>query len=85
MAIKIRAVIFDYGNVLCPMPSPSAFEGLARTAGIPPPSFLVSLWRHRLDYDRGTLDSPAYWREIARDYGKQFTDVQIQKDRKSVV
>ncbi|MHB8655314.1 MAG: HAD family hydrolase [Terriglobia bacterium] len=79
MAYKIRAVIFDYGNVLCPMPSPLAFEEMAGLAEIPSPAFLVSLWRHRLDYDRDTLDSPAYWREIARDNGKRFTDVQIQK------
>src|SRR5579863_5138962 len=79
MAYKIRAVIFDYGNVLCPMPSPSAFQELARTAGIPSPSFLQSLWRHRLEYDRGALDGPSYWQQIASDHGKQFTDGQVQK------
>jgi len=79
MAITIRAVIFDYGNVLCPMPPPSAFEELARIAEIPSPLFLESLWRYRLEYDRGALDSPAYWQEIARDNGRKFTDGQIQK------
>ncbi len=79
MALKIRAVIFDYGNVLCPMPPPSAFEELTHAAGIPSPFFLESLWRHRLDYDRGTLDGRAYWQEIAKDNGKKFTEEQIQK------
>jgi len=78
MAYKIRAVIFDYGNVLCPMPSPLAFEEMAGLAEIPSPDFLESLWRHRIEFDRGTLDSPAYWREIARGNGKSFTDGQIR-------
>lgn len=79
MVPNIRAVIFDYGNVLCPMPPPSAFEDLAHTAGIPSQLFLESLWRHRLEYDRGTLNGPAYWQEIARENGKIFSDEQIQK------
>src|SRR5579859_7756769 len=79
MAYKIRAVIFDYGNVLCPMPSPLAFEEMAGLAEIPSPAFLKSLWRHRLNYDRGTLDGPAYWQQIAGDHGKQFTNGQVHK------
>ena len=79
MTSNIRAVIFDYGNVLVPMPPPTAFEELIHTAGIPSPSFLESLWRHRLEYDRGALDSAAYWHKIALDNGKKFTDRQIHK------
>jgi len=79
MPIHIRAVIFDYGNVLVPMPPPSAFEKLVDTAGIPSSSFLESLWRHRLEYDRGALDSPSYWQKIARENGTEFTDGQIHK------
>lgn len=77
MAKNIRAVIFDYGNVLCPMPPPPAFENLARIAGIPPDSFIKSLWRYRLDYDRGTLNGTAYWQQVAQENGKQFSDLQV--------
>jgi putative hydrolase of the HAD superfamily len=79
MATTIRAVIFDYGNVLCPMPLPSAFEGLVRLAGIPSAALFESVWRHRLDYDRGTLDGPSYWRRIAEENGKIISDAEIGK------
>jgi len=74
MAKNIRAVIFDYGNVLCPMPPPSAFENLAQIAGIPPVPFIEILWRHRLDYDRGTLDSVAYWKLVGKESGTILSD-----------
>jgi putative hydrolase of the HAD superfamily len=77
MAKNIRAVIFDYGNVLCPMPPHSAFENLARIAGIPSAPFIKTLWQHRLDYDRGTLDSMAYWKRVGGENGKTFSDLQI--------
>jgi putative hydrolase of the HAD superfamily len=77
MAKNIRAVIFDYGNVLCPMPPPTAFENLARIAGIPAAPFIKTLWQHRLDYDRGTLDSTAYWKRVGEENGKTFSDLQI--------
>jgi len=79
MASVLRAVIFDYGNVLCPMPQPPDFEELARTAGIQPVLFLQSVWRHRLDYDRGTLDGPAYWQKVGEENGKKFTAAQIRR------
>jgi len=79
MASALQAVIFDYGNVLCPMPQPHDFEELARAAGIPLAPFLESVWRHRLDYDRGTLDGPAYWQKVAEEDGKTFTEAQIRR------
>lgn len=79
MSSALQAVIFDYGNVLCPMPRPRDFEELAHTAGVPSTVFLPSLWRYRLDYDRGTLDGPAYWRQVAKENGKEFSEAQIRK------
>ena len=79
MARNIRAVIFDYGNVLCPMPPPSAFEEMAIISGIPTAPFVESLWRYRLDYDRGTLDGTSYWKKVATANQIQFTSSQIAK------
>ena len=79
MPFALQPVILDYGNVLCPMPQPNDFEELARTAGIQSTVFLQSLWRYRLDYDRGTLDGPAYWRQVAKENGKEFSEAQIRK------
>ena len=75
--MNIRAVIFDYGNVLCPFPPASAFEEMARISGIPTAPFIESLWRYRLDYDRGTLDGISYWKRIATSNEENFSDSQI--------
>jgi len=61
------------------MPPASAFEEMARLSGIPSASFIDSLWRYRLDYDRGTLDGTSYWKKIAASNEKQFSDSQIDK------
>ncbi len=79
MNYPFQAVIFDYGNVLCPMPEPAAFETLAKIAGIPSSVLVKSLWQYRLEYDRGALDGPSYWRQIATDHGRKFSEGQIQR------
>ncbi|HEV2350061.1 MAG TPA: HAD family phosphatase [Terriglobia bacterium] len=61
------------------MPPPSAFEDLVGISGIPSAPLLESLWRFRLDYDRGTLDGPAYWRQIAMENGKSLSNLQISQ------
>jgi len=77
--LPIRAVILDYGNVLCPLPAISAYAELRSLAGIEDPQFQESFWRYRLDYDRGTLDGTAYWRRVAQANGKEYSDALIQK------
>ena len=76
--MSIRAVIFDFGGVLCPMPGTADLEPLRRLSGIPEPAFEACFWRRRLDYDRGTLDGPAYWRDIAQQVGTTFSTQQIE-------
>ncbi len=76
---SIRAVILDYGNVLCVWPGAEEFEALYRLSGIPPEKFQECFWRYRRDYDRGTLDGPAYWRKVARDAAVAFTNGQIEQ------
>jgi putative hydrolase of the HAD superfamily len=77
--MPIRAVIFDFGNVLCPMPRVSDYEELRALAGLERQQFQDLFWRYRLDYDRGTLDGTAYWRRVAQANGKAFSDGLIQK------
>jgi len=42
--------------------------GLGREA------FLSAYWRHRFDYDRGLIDSRAYWGRIAAELGANMDD-----------
>jgi len=78
--MPIRAVIFDFGNVLLnPMPPALAYEPLRELTGLEETAFHDYFWRYRLDYDRGTLDGAAYWRRIAEANGRVFSDALIPK------
>jgi putative hydrolase of the HAD superfamily len=63
----IKAVLFDYGNVLSGPPDPAAREEMKRILGVDEQRFRAIYWKHRDDYDRGTLTSVAYWERVARD------------------
>jgi putative hydrolase of the HAD superfamily len=63
----IRAVLFDYGMVLSGPPDPAAREEMKRILDVDEERFRAIYWKHRDDYDRGTLNSVAYWEHVARD------------------
>jgi putative hydrolase of the HAD superfamily len=37
-------------------------------------SFFAAYWKHRFDYDRGLIDSLAYWRRITAELGAGFSE-----------
>ena len=74
---KIKAVIFDYGEVLCYPPSREEMGRMAAPFGMDPVPFR-KLWdRDRLRYDRGDLSPEAYWSGLTKDAGTQLTPEQI--------
>jgi putative hydrolase of the HAD superfamily len=64
---NIRSVLFDYGLVLSGPPDPAAREEMKQILGVDEERFRAIYWRHRDDYDRGTLNSVAYWERVAHD------------------
>ncbi len=68
-APEIRAVLFDYGQVLSLGPNAAAWERLRQTVGGTPEIFHKAYWEPRHDYDRGTLDGTAFWHHVARSVG----------------
>ncbi len=73
----VKAVIFDYGEVLCHRPKA---EEIARLAGF----FnirvdqLPALWeRNRGPYDRGDLAPEVYWSALAKDAGVELAPEQL--------
>ena len=74
----ITTVIFDFGYVLSLPPQPSDYQNLATLAGINGKAFEEIYWGQRADYDRGTIDGPAYWQRIAEAAGKEITPAQIE-------
>src|SRR3984885_11198756 len=61
---SVRAVVFDYGNVLCLEQTPEDMKGMALVCGIPHERFSELYWKLRPPYDRGDIDGPAYWTAV---------------------
>ncbi len=78
---KIKAVILDYGEVLCYPPTAEEMGRIAAPFGMDPVPFR-QLWdRDRLRYDRGDLSPEAYWSGVAKDTGTQLTPGQFAQLR----
>jgi putative hydrolase of the HAD superfamily len=75
--MHIRAVIFDYGEVLCHPPTPEAIGRLASVFQVSPKDFPELYMRNRGPYDRGDLTAEAYWMKLAHDAGVEIAGNQI--------
>jgi putative hydrolase of the HAD superfamily len=60
----VRAVVFDYGNVLCLEQTVEDMNNMAHVSGIPHERFSELYWKQRPPYDRGDIDGPAYWTAV---------------------
>ncbi|MEU6998963.1 HAD-IA family hydrolase [Nonomuraea sp. NPDC046570] len=54
-------VLFDYGNVISLDQPKAERDAMADTAGADRDAFAQAYWKHRPEYDRGTLTDAAYW------------------------
>ena len=61
--MKIRAVIFDFGGVICFPPRESQWREAAKFCGADPAAFEAAFWTDRDRYDEGE-DPRAYWKNI---------------------
>jgi putative hydrolase of the HAD superfamily len=75
----LKAVIFDFGGVLCHFPPPSRTARLAKLAGAPHEEFLRAFWGQRIPYDCGQLDATGYWARIARQLGRAYSEEQVRE------
>lgn len=67
--VNIRAVIFDYGEVLCYRPKATDFARMAERLQVDPSSFEKLYERNRVLYDRGQMTAMDYWSGFAADVG----------------
>ena len=70
----MKAVIFDYGNVLCQPQHSAEVKAMAAILQLPRDQFEQIYWRDRLAYDEGKLNPVEYWREFG-----QVTATQIDE------
>jgi putative hydrolase of the HAD superfamily len=73
----IRAVIFDYGEVLCHAPVPEILDRLMRMFRIDRHRFDELYRKNRLRYDRADLTAEEYWRHFAADAGVNLDSAQL--------
>ncbi len=78
---SIRAVILDYGEVLCHLPTSENIDFLSRTFQADSQTFLPMYLKTRAPYDRGDILPEEYWRHFATQAGVTLNDVTIQKLR----
>jgi putative hydrolase of the HAD superfamily len=77
--LSIKAVVFDFGNVICFPPPPEGVEKLAEAAGIPADILGELDRKHRGEYDRGRYTGAEYYKFILAEAGV-FLDEQSLQD-----
>ncbi|HLH40471.1 MAG TPA: HAD family phosphatase [Bryobacteraceae bacterium] len=76
--MPIRAVIFDYGGVVCFHPSKEQIAEAAAVCKVSPEEFVRALWKNRLRYDAGQHPYD-YWRETAALMNRALDDAGIEE------
>jgi len=67
--VGIKAVIFDYGQVISLPQDPSVINRLADLAGAESGKFEEALWGFRDEFDRGTYTAKQYYEKILSSLG----------------
>ena len=75
----VKAVIFDYGEVLCRRPTLAEMTRLAGFFGIGLDLFFALWERNRGPFDRGDLTAEAYWSMLAHDAGTEIGPGQMEE------
>jgi putative hydrolase of the HAD superfamily len=75
----IRAVVFDYGAVICRLPSLDEWTEFADAAELPVPEFIRLYPRSRERYDRGLVRAAGFWREFAALAGREYDGEAIRR------
>jgi putative hydrolase of the HAD superfamily len=77
----IRAVILDFGEVLCRTPSLDNIQKIADVFKLDPHTFLPAYLKGRGPYDRGDIEASEYWNTFAEDAGVEIDDPMIDQLR----
>ena len=62
--MNIKAVVFDYGQVISFPQDPKVMDELAMLCGVDREKFKSALWSLRTEYDRGTINSKEYFKKV---------------------
>jgi len=82
---RIRAVIFDFGEVLSYPPPQETIAAISSLLHVTPDKFREFYYAERHRYDRGELMPEQYWQAVARDAGTRLTAENIEWLRRTDV
>lgn len=74
---KLQAVIFDYGAVLCHLPTAEQLDEFSSVASLVRDEFWTLYLATRTPYDRGSLDARGYWNYFGERAGRKYSDAEI--------
>jgi putative hydrolase of the HAD superfamily len=80
-APPIRAILFDYGEVLCASPARNFTDSMAEVFQIDPETFRKLYYAKRQPYDRGSLSAEEYWSSVASAAGVTLREGQLSRLR----
>lgn len=80
---RTRAVIMDFGEVLCFRPAPEAMGRMAKLFRIAPERFLECYVPTRGPYDQGLLTPEEYWMDFARVAGVTIDAALVEELRRT--
>jgi putative hydrolase of the HAD superfamily len=76
--MQLKAIIFDYGGVLCFHPPEQQVRELAALCRLTYDQFLAGYWSLRAAYDRGDIERDDYWSRIGKPGGHAYTGPEIE-------
>ena len=77
--MSIKAVVFDFGQVISLPQDPKALDELSKRAGVKRESFESLYWSLRGEYDRGTLTPRDYYKKILSGLRVNKSDEEIDE------
>lgn len=76
---NVRAIILDYGMVLCRQPSLQEIDRMAQIFGVDHPTFWQLYEKNRGAYDKNDIGGNEYWGRFASDTNTPLDDVTLEK------
>ena len=73
----MRAIIFDYGEVICHR-NQQAWDDMLGITALDVPEFESIYWRDRHQYDLGLFDGTGFWPRFGAHAGRTFTPEEIR-------
>ena len=75
----LRAIILDYGMVLCRQPSLGEIDRIAQIFGVDHATFWQLYEKHRGAYDKNDIEGKEYWGRFASDTNTHLDDDSIEQ------